>query len=177
MKSQRCICSAFGVYHKSDAMNDALLVSDQQFGAGFFNSQPPDPGNRSVAGESHFYPEPSANAARAQGPAAWAPGIWSAQPAAGGRANMTGDARHAVEVLRAMSRQKHQAQRITQFQHERTWLAENRDRFLGRWVALEGHTLLAAGDTAREVFAKVSDRFTPPLVIRIDGDNRPFAGW
>jgi hypothetical protein len=87
------------------------------------------------------------------------------------------DARHAVEVLKAMSGQKHQAKKITQFEHEMTWLAENRDRFLGRWVALEGQTLLAAGGTAKEVFSKVGDRPTPPLVIRIDGDNRPFAGW
>jgi len=57
------------------------------------------------------------------------------------------------------------------------WLAENGHRFRGRWIALEGDRLLADGTTSREVFSKVAERSQPPLVIRIDEEELPFAGW
>jgi len=57
------------------------------------------------------------------------------------------------------------------------WLVENRPRFPGQWIALEGERLLAVGKTAKDVFSKVADRPTPPLVVRIDKEELPFAGW
>jgi hypothetical protein len=56
-------------------------------------------------------------------------------------------------------------------------LAENWHRFSGKWVALRGDYLLAAGTTASEVFSRVGDEAEPPLVIRVDDDQLPFAGW
>jgi Family of unknown function (DUF5678) len=53
------------------------------------------------------------------------------------------------------------AQSNRQFEQEREWLAENRDKFRGKWIALEREHLLAVGETAKEVFSKVSDQ-TPP---------------
>lgn len=64
-----------------------------------------------------------------------------------------------------------------QFLEEAQWLAKNRSQFAGRWIALQGGRLLAVGDTAREVFLKVADEKTPPLVIRLENDDLPFAGW
>lgn len=60
---------------------------------------------------------------------------------------------------------------------EKLWLAENRQRFAGHWIALQGRTLLASGDTAKEVFSRVAGQVPPPLVIRVDDETHPFAGW
>jgi hypothetical protein len=59
---------------------------------------------------------------------------------------------------------------------ESAWLAANRDRYVGQWIALEGDELLAAASTAREVFAAVAGRATTPLVMLIESPV-PFAGW
>jgi hypothetical protein len=69
------------------------------------------------------------------------------------------------------------AQRERQTRQEMKWLAENGRRFAGRWIALEGEQLLATGATSREVFSRVAGRAQPPLVIRIDEQELPFAGW
>lgn len=60
---------------------------------------------------------------------------------------------------------------------EMRWVADNRHRFSGQWIAIQGNTLLATGNTAQEVFAKVADQRIIPLVIRIEDEDRPFAGW
>lgn len=59
---------------------------------------------------------------------------------------------------------------------ESAWLAANRDRYVGLWIALQGDELLAAAPTAREVFAAVAGRGSTPLVMQIDS-SAPFAGW
>lgn len=59
---------------------------------------------------------------------------------------------------------------------ESAWLAANRDRFVGLWIALQGEELLAAAPTAREVFAAVAGRGDIPLVMQIE-TSAPFAGW
>lgn len=58
------------------------------------------------------------------------------------------------------------------------WLALNRQRYAGRWVALDGNTLLAVGDSAREVYAAIASHGGTPLVTRVEpGDVVYFAGW
>jgi hypothetical protein len=69
------------------------------------------------------------------------------------------------------------AQSDRQFEQEKRWLAENRDKFRGKWIALEGDHLFAVGITAKEVFSKVADQNPPPLVIRVAEEDLPFAGW
>jgi antitoxin (DNA-binding transcriptional repressor) of toxin-antitoxin stability system len=66
-------------------------------------------------------------------------------------------------------------------QRERTefkWLALNRERYAGRWVALEGDRLLAVGDSGREVYAAIANQGRTPLVTRIEPEDEVyFAGW
>ena len=66
-------------------------------------------------------------------------------------------------------------------ERERTefkWLALNRHRYAGRWVALDGDQLLAVGDSAREVYAAVGNHQPAPLVTRVEPeDELQFAGW
>ena len=64
-----------------------------------------------------------------------------------------------------------------QFDRETTWLAANRHKYSGQWIALNGDRLLAVGASAREVFSEVADYDPPPLVIRIVEQELPFAGW
>ena len=92
-------------------------------------------------------------------------------PAAGDRAQ------RAREALRLLTELKRKAQQKSDNELEMRWLAKNRDRYAGRWIALQGRNLLACGDTAKEVFSKVSDTPTPPLVIRVDTGDQPFGGW
>jgi len=66
-------------------------------------------------------------------------------------------------------------------ERERTelrWLALNRERYAGRWVALDGDQLLAVGDSAREVYAAIANHRRTPLVTRVEPeDGVYFAGW
>jgi hypothetical protein len=61
---------------------------------------------------------------------------------------------------------------------ELEWLALNRAKYAGRWVALQGDALLAVGDSAREVYSAIAGREGVPLVTRVDSEEEsPFAGW
>ncbi len=60
---------------------------------------------------------------------------------------------------------------------ETRWLARNRYLYAGQWIALEGDLLLATGATGAEVYEKVRERATPPLVMLIEKEDQPFAGW
>lgn len=57
------------------------------------------------------------------------------------------------------------------------WLAANREAFAGQWVALQEGRLLASASDAHEVFHKVKYISPPPVVIRVDAESLPFAGW
>ena len=58
------------------------------------------------------------------------------------------------------------------------WLALNRQRYAGRWVALDWNTLLAVGDSAREVYAAIAGHEGTPLVTRVEPEDEVyFAGW
>ena len=52
---------------------------------------------------------------------------------------------------------------------ERRWLEENSQQYAGRWVALEGDQLLAAGSSAREVYAALKAAgISGSLVTRVE---------
>jgi hypothetical protein len=80
----------------------------------------------------------------------------------------------AVRLLKEQRQRSLQKDRTDQ---EMRWLANNRHRFSGQWIAVLGETLLATGNTAKEVFARVADQAIPPLVIRVEDEEPPFAGW
>jgi hypothetical protein len=63
--------------------------------------------------------------------------------------------------------------------HQRAlqWLKEHRHIYSGRWVALDGADLLAAGETAREVYDCVKGNQPPALIVKVEADDLPFAGW
>lgn len=57
------------------------------------------------------------------------------------------------------------------------WLARNREKYAGRWIAVRGAELLATGTNAREVYAQVRAMKPSALVLKIEREDLPFAGW
>jgi hypothetical protein len=58
------------------------------------------------------------------------------------------------------------------------WLGLNQQQYAGRWVALDGSSLLAVGNSAREVYSAIAGHKGTPLVTYVEKENEPyFAGW
>jgi hypothetical protein len=69
-------------------------------------------------------------------------------------------------------------QEVERQMSELSWLETHREQFAGRWVALDGNTLLAVGNSAREVYAAITENKGTPLVTYVERENEPyFAGW
>lgn len=58
------------------------------------------------------------------------------------------------------------------------WLDENREKYLGHWVALDGDRLIASGSTAKEVYSKAkAEGIEIPFVELVtEEESRPFTG-
>jgi|SRR6185369_6928786 len=58
------------------------------------------------------------------------------------------------------------------------WLHENRERYSGQWVALDGDRLIASGPTAKEVYSKAKTQGVEiPFVELVTKDDAvPFTG-
>jgi hypothetical protein len=154
-------------------MPDALLVAEQHVKEGFLPSAPPwsvgareqlTHGGQMLQAEV-FTPE--------RGSVHNELNFWRSE-------NSTTVDVHVSRVQAAMKfleGLRQSATREREFRLEAEWLAENKRRYSGQWIALKGDQLLAVGATAKEVFLKVSDQSEPPLVIRVDEQDLPFAGW
>jgi len=59
-----------------------------------------------------------------------------------------------------------------------TWLNENRDKYSGQWVALDGDRLIASGSTAKEVYSKAKDEGVeiPFVDLVAEEESGPFTG-
>ena len=58
------------------------------------------------------------------------------------------------------------------------WLDENREKFSGQWVALDGDRLIASGSTAKEVYSKAkAEGIEIPFVELVtEQESAPFTG-
>ncbi|HKS08794.1 MAG TPA: DUF5678 domain-containing protein [Pyrinomonadaceae bacterium] len=60
------------------------------------------------------------------------------------------------------------------------WLDENREKYLGQWVALDGDRLIASGSTAKEVYGKAKDEGIEIPFVELVTDKEPVpftGGW
>ena len=60
------------------------------------------------------------------------------------------------------------------------WLHENREKYLGQWVALDGDRLIASGSTAKEVYSKAKAQGVevPFVELVTEQESGPFiGGW
>lgn len=83
-------------------------------------------------------------------------------------------ARRAIEQIKIGREARDTRKR---FADESQWVEQHRSEFAGKWVALLGNELLASADLASDVFQAVADIHPIPLVIRIEDEHLPFAGW
>jgi hypothetical protein len=60
---------------------------------------------------------------------------------------------------------------------EAEWLAENRRNFPGEWIALHRNRLIAHSPIAARVFRAARDSGVNALVVQIEEDDAPLAGW
>jgi hypothetical protein len=58
------------------------------------------------------------------------------------------------------------------------WLHENREKYLGQWVALDGDRLIGSGPTAKEVYSKAkAEGIEIPFVELVsERESVPFTG-
>jgi hypothetical protein len=58
------------------------------------------------------------------------------------------------------------------------WLHENREKYAGLWVALDGDCLIASGSSAKEVYskAKAAGIKIPFVELVIGQESMPFTG-
>jgi hypothetical protein len=58
------------------------------------------------------------------------------------------------------------------------WLDENREKYLGQWVALDGDRLIASGPTAKEVYSKAKAEGVdiPFVELVVERESVPFTG-
>jgi hypothetical protein len=60
------------------------------------------------------------------------------------------------------------------------WLAENREKYSGQWVALNGDRLMASGPTAKEVYSKAKAEGVEIPFVELVTDPEPVpstGGW
>jgi hypothetical protein len=59
------------------------------------------------------------------------------------------------------------------------WLAENRDKYAGQWVVVEGDRLIASGPNSQEVFQAAKEAgIEIPFLVQVEPqDQLPFGGW
>ena len=59
-----------------------------------------------------------------------------------------------------------------------TWLEENREKYAGQWVALDGDRLIASGSTAKEVYSKAKAEGVeiPFVELVTERDSGPVTG-
>jgi hypothetical protein len=85
-------------------------------------------------------------------------------------------------ILRAFAQIAERARsaeaRVERVKREFRWIAQNRQLYRGRWVALLGDRLLATGNSAAEVYAVLPLLDQTPLVFRVESaETLPFGGW
>lgn len=60
------------------------------------------------------------------------------------------------------------------------WLDENREKYSGQWVALDGDRLIASGPTAKEVYSKAKAEGVVIPFVELVTDREPVpssGGW
>ena len=96
------------------------------------------------------------------------------QTPAGTQLTTSASALRAMEQVAEMRKQRRERNRVGE---ELKWIAANRGRFGGQWVALDGDKLVAIGQSAREVSDAAKGQTQNPLVVYLESNPKPFAGW
>ena len=82
------------------------------------------------------------------------------------------------KAAESQQRQYALTRQTERFQKAMKWIDENRARYLGQWVALDGDQLICHGADARQVHneAKAAGIKVPFVELVTEEDNSPFCG-
>jgi hypothetical protein len=83
----------------------------------------------------------------------------------------------ARDIMTQLAQTQCRAERDDRHREAMGWLAANRQKYVGLWIALQGSRLLAIGRTAKEVYSRIRDERPPALVVKIEAEDLPFGGW
>ena len=73
------------------------------------------------------------------------------------------------------ARLKHQLER---YKKARKWLDENGEKYMNKWVCLEGDRLIAVDEDGRTIYQKAKEAgIEIPFIHHIVDESVPFGGW
>ncbi len=84
-----------------------------------------------------------------------------------------------LKLRQALDHELEQAVPVQSRTIESNWVERHRDKYLGRWIALEGDTLIASAANAREVFLAARQAgIANPYIIHVTPKLDPYlGGW
>ncbi len=85
--------------------------------------------------------------------------------------------KNARSAIGELLDRKQQAEQTKAHQEALAWLARNREKYSGQWIALRGAELLATGTNARDIYAQVRGISPSVLILKIEREDLPFGGW
>jgi uncharacterized protein YgiM (DUF1202 family) len=67
---------------------------------------------------------------------------------------------------------------IERYKKARKWLDENSEKYMNKWVCLEGDKLIAVDDDGRTIYQKAKEAgIEIPFIHHIVDESMPFGGW
>lgn len=67
---------------------------------------------------------------------------------------------------------------LERFHKAQKWLAENSEKYMNKWVCLEGDKLIAVDDDGKTVYQKAKDAgIEIPFIHHVVDESMPFGGW
>lgn len=76
-----------------------------------------------------------------------------------------------------LEKQKEVKEEIRLFKASEKWLKENREKYLGQWVCLEGDELIAHGADGLEVHRRAKEKgIKAPYLVRVIEEPENFVG-
>jgi hypothetical protein len=85
--------------------------------------------------------------------------------------------KNARAAIAELLQREQRAEQTKAHQEALSWLAKNREKYAGQWIAVRGAELLATGTNAREVYTQVRGMKPSALILKIEREDLPFAGW
>ena len=68
--------------------------------------------------------------------------------------------------------------RLERYKKARKWLDENSEKYMNKWVCLEGDKLIAVDDDGRTIYQiAIEAGIEIPFIHHIVDESMPFGGW
>ena len=75
-------------------------------------------------------------------------------------------------------KQAHLKNDLERYKKARKWINENTEKYMNKWVCLEGDELIAVDDDGRTVYQTAKEKgIKAPFIHHIVDESLPFGGW